>query len=94
MAEWVLTIRLDPDKTDIGTINATFTDDDHTVYTYDDGAGNRLRATITQINAYRDAAIAGRNAWQSRKATQTSYMNTAVARWQAAGETATAGIST
>lgn len=86
---WVITISVDSDKTDIGTISSIFTDTDAATFTYSE----RIQATLAQLNAYIARAIAARNAWQTRKTNQTTYMATAITRFAAAGETATAGTS-
>jgi hypothetical protein len=86
---WVVTIKVDTDKTDIGTISSVFTDTDTTTFSYSE----RIQASLAQLNAYITRAVAARNAWQTRKSNQTTYMNTAVTRFGAAGETATAGTS-
>jgi hypothetical protein len=87
---WVLTVSLDPDKTDVGAATAIFTDTDGTQFTYSE----RLRATAGVVAPFRDRAIAARNTWQSRKTTQAGYITTFVTSFGAAGETATAGVST
>lgn len=60
---WVTNIVIDPDKPNTGTVSAVFTDTDGSTFTA------TARATLTgpNGNAFRDAAIAARNAWQTRK---------------------------
>jgi len=87
---WVVTIDVDDDKTDVGTVTSVFTDTDATTFTH----WERIRATIGELNSYIARAVIARDAWKVRKASQTSYMATAVTRFAAAGETATAGTST
>ncbi len=87
---WVITILDDEDKTDVGTITAVFTDNDGTTRAF----SRRIQATLAQLNLFVTAAVADKNAWITRKTTQTSQMATAVTRFTAAGEVnVSAGIS-
>lgn len=87
---WLISIQVDPDKTtapSVGEAIATFTDTDGSVFVYSD------RAAFTNANAtaFRDAAIAARNAWRNKKTTTTNAQTTLVNLFNAvAGETATA----
>lgn len=87
---WVITVAIDPDKNispAVGTATAVFTDTDATVFTFSQ------RATLTAANAtaFRTAAVAARNAWQSLKAAETTAESSLVTNFTGAGETATAG---
>jgi len=63
---WVTNITIDPDKTNVGSVTAVFTDTDGSTFSAS------ARGTITQANAtaFVNAAIAGRNSWQTRKTSE------------------------
>jgi hypothetical protein len=88
---WSISIQVDPDKTTtpaVGMATATFTDTDGSVFTF----SQRASFTNPNATAFRDAAIAARNDWQSKqKAAVTNAQTTLVNLFNAvAGETATA----
>lgn len=87
-AAWVVSIVIDADKTaapSVGTATATFTDADNSIFVFSQ------RATLTAANgtAFVNAAIAARNAWQSKKTVQTNAQNTLITNFTTVGETAT-----
>lgn len=87
---WVITVSIDPDKTDVGSASAVFTDTDRTVFTY----STRDRLTAATATSFASAAIAARDTWQTQKTREINAVNTLVSRFTALGETATAGTST
>lgn len=87
---WVISVVIDPDKTTapaVGTATATFTDIGGSVFTFS------ARASMTAANAtaFTNAAIAARNAWQSRKTTETNAQNTLINNFTTAGEPSVTG---
>lgn len=86
---WTVTVAIDPDKTNVGSASAVFTDTDGTTFAY----SQRNIMTAVNANAFVAAAIAARNSWQTRKATEVSAQTTLVNDFTASGETATAGTA-
>ena len=69
---WTLTVGLDADKSDVGTVSATWTDPEYGDYTF----SARGKLDSAGANAFVAAAIAKRNAWQTRKANEASLAAT------------------
>lgn len=65
---WVVNVTIDPDKTNVGTASAVFTDTDGSTFTA------TARATLIAANAtsFVSQAIAARNAWQTRKTSEAN----------------------
>lgn len=77
---WTTTIILDEDKTDTGQVSAVFTDpNDSAQFTF----VQRVKATAQGRDAFITAAIAARNAWQTRRASEASYKTNIDARFVA-----------
>lgn len=85
---WVVTVEIDPDKTDVGRATAVFTDTDNTVFTY----SQRAQLTAGNATTFASNAVTARNAWQSLKTRQDNAESTLVTKFTALGETATAGV--
>jgi hypothetical protein len=79
---WVIAVQFDEDKTNVGTITATFTDVDATVFSFSQ------RAAASSVNAFTAAAIAARNTWQTKKTQNASAVSTVKAAFVTAGELA------
>jgi hypothetical protein len=87
-AAWVVSVVIDADKTaapSVGTATATFTDTDNSEFVF----SQRATLTVANGNAFVNAAIAARNAWQSKKTTQNNAQNVLITNFTTAGETAT-----
>jgi len=66
---WDATVTLDGDKADVGLVVAVFTDTDATTFSY----SARVRADAGGRDGFIQAAIAARNAWRTRKASEATY---------------------
>ena len=86
---WVVSVSIDPDKTDVGSASAVFTDDDGTMFVY----GTRAQLTAANATAFAAAAVTARNAWQALKTREANAMAALVNKFTAAGETATASAA-
>ena len=81
---WAFVVQFDDDKLNVGSLTGTFTDTDSTVFTFSE----RLQATAAALSGYVTAAIAARNAWQSKKAADAAALTSVKAAFVAAGEQA------
>ena len=74
---WDATVSLDGDKADVGLVTAVFTDTDATTFSY----AARVRADAGGRDGFIQAAIAARNAWRTRKASEAAYKTNIEARF-------------
>ena len=80
---WAFSVVFDDDKPSVGTVTATFTDTDLTVFAFSE----RLQATAGVVTSFRTAAIAARNIWQTQKAAEATAVTSLKNSFTAAGET-------
>ena len=69
---WIITVNLDYDQEDVGTVTGTWTDTALGAFTY----SKRVKATNDGANAFVAEAIAARNIWQGKQ--QANINGTAV----------------
>lgn len=79
---WNISIALDKDQVDVGTITGTFTNTDGTVFSYSERCETNTKAQIKFINN----AIAARNAWLSNKTEHSSVENEILSLLEIIGE--------
>jgi hypothetical protein len=82
---WTIAVQFDADKTNVGSVTATFTDTDAAVFSFT----QRLQSTAGVVTSFTAAAIAARNAWQAQKTRQNTAVTALKAAFVAAGEVAT-----
>ncbi|MCK5611827.1 hypothetical protein KAR91_58700 [Candidatus Pacearchaeota archaeon] len=61
---WEIQIRYDADQDDVGSISATWTDQEYGDFTFSD----RIKSNQTGANAFIAEAIAARDVWQVKQA--------------------------
>ena len=79
---WAFSVVFDDDKPNVGTVTATFTDTDLTVFAFSE----RLQATAGVVSTFTTAAIAARNTWQTLKTHEANAVGSLKTAFTAAGE--------
>jgi predicted HAD superfamily phosphohydrolase YqeG len=84
---WVINFSLDPDKGNVGTATAVFTDTDNTVFNF----SRRTDTTPAAFQAFVQAAIAVKQTWIIRKQNESVAITNLVTGFTGGGEIATGG---
>jgi hypothetical protein len=71
---WAINVIIDPDKPNVGTAHAVFTDSDGSMFS----ATGRATMTAANASSFTSQAISARNAWQTRKTTEANAVTTLV----------------